>query len=342
MNNINEKHGILLYDFADDIVKLYEDANNILINDSNYKTLREQLNGDILCDVTLHTLNINLKKYKFSELLKMNNYKIKITIKNYHIKHSDGKKIKKLLKRGSENFSNYDFFDNNILNFSNNINDIIEIDCCAINNQIYAKHFFELFVHEFNHIYHYYKTNNIENIYKHTINLNKFNKHIDDLFNDDDNIAIKIIFNILFDDSELNARAAGFFGELLSNKIKINNYQFIDYDNNSDVLDDLELIKNSIKHIKTFNKRKITTLYTICKIYNYRFNNILSLREFDDENKLTDKALESFKRLFISKCNSKYSKLYMMIQKIYAMYKTSNDSMVWNIAPIRESFIIKK
>ena len=340
MDILNEKHGILLYDFADEIIKLYDDANNMLIHDNDHEEIQEHLDDNILCDVTLHTLNINLKQYKFSELLKLNNYSIKIKIKNYHIKYSDGKKIKKLLKSAEENFSSGDFFNNNILNFSNHIDDVIKIDCCAINNQIYAKHFFELFTHEFNHIYQYYKSNDIENTFRQSSNLNKIIKHVDDLFDGFDNISLKITFNILFDDSELNARAAGFFGELLSNKIKFNDYKFVNFNNDSDVLDDLKLIQYAIKRIKSFDKRKMTMLYTICKIYNYGFNNKISLREFDDENKLTDKALQSFRRLFISKCNSKYSKLYMMIQKINALYKSSEDSIIWNIAPIKESFTI--
>ena len=308
--NVNEAGGVAGIPIISGIHKLYNNLNTIVkeqdVKSPEVTTGKRKVNfgfmGSKVVDCINHTIRIkfNDEDYKFNNLISLPNSVIVFRITDIEI---DNPIYAGMFK---EQLGNKNYYrsqpEDNIKNgeYIKGDPESIGIDVMAVNGEICPKSFYASFLHEFNHLFQDYsqhvQSSRREYVKKYRINaaIQLIMKDVD--LTDQDKKCLKRVLSTVMNDTEINAYAAGHFGELLGENIKYDEYKsFIKHSN---VWSHIMNIEECINHILEFDDDKLLKIYNVIK--DTQFDELFSSDKIDKSN---------FKKVF--KRN-----LYKRIQKI--------------------------
>lgn len=320
--NVNEAGGVAAIPIVSDIQKLYSQLNNILeyqdehspeVSNSNVKLNFGPIGyKDVKCKE--HTIRIKYNDYdlNFKNLIDMPNSVIVFRIKDVQI-NNPMLAITFKESLGKKNYYAHSINDK-ISNgkFIKSDPETLSIDVLAVNGEICPKSFYASFFHEFNHLFQDYqqqiKDSRREYVKRYRINsaINLIAKEIE-LSSEDKRHIINLLSNVM-NDTEINAYAAGHFGELLGSEVTLDNYKdFIA--NDSNVWKHISNVEDAVKYILNFDNEKLRTIYDVIKTT--KFDELFSSDYIDENN---------FKKTFKNNIIKRLQKLINATTRVASYY----------------------
>ena len=328
-DHLNEAGGVAGIPIVADARRLYDDLTDILINQdprspevtNKVISVRFESLGYKNVKCTEHTIRIRYDdpNYNFRKIVSLPNSVFVFRIKDIKI---DNFIYAALFREtlGNKNYYRQQFSDrieNGKLIKSDP--ETIGIDVLAVNGEICPKSFYAAFLHEFNHLFQDYqqmiKDSRREAVKLHRIleAIKVINEYTE--LSDIDKRHITNIFKNVMNDTEINAYAAGHFGELLGANIDADEYKnFIQYSN---VWTHIRNVQDAIDHILKFDDDKLKKIYDAIKLT--KFDELFSSDYIDETN---------FKKTFRQNILKRLKKLIDSTSKVASYYFGMNTQFV--------------
>lgn len=321
--NINEAGGVAGIPIISSIHKLYNDLNDIVKYQDQDKKSSDVINtkqrvnfgfiGSKVVDCKKHTIRIkfNDADYKFNNLISLPNSVMVFRITNIEIDDPIHAGIFR------EQLGNKNYYrsqpEDNIQNghYIKGDPESIGVDVMAVNNVICPKSFYASFLHEFNHLFQDY-SQHIKNSRREYTKKYKISVVIQSILKDVelspvDKRCLQRIFSTMMNDTEINAYAAGHFGELLGENVTPDEYQ--SFIKRSNVWSHILNIENCINHVLEFDDDKLYKIYNIIK--DTQFDELFSSDKIDKSN---------FKKVFKRNVLKRVQKLIDATTKVASYY----------------------
>lgn len=319
--NVNEAGGVAGIPIISGIHKLYNDLNFIINNQDQHSTdvtnIKQKINfgfaGQKVMDCKKYTIRIkfNDADYNFNKLISLPNSVIVFRIIDVEINNPI---YVAMFKEQLGNKNYYRFQPEDVIDNGEYIKgdpETIGIDVMSVNGKICPKSFYASFLHEFNHLFQDYiqfsKNSRREYVKKYRINaaIQLIMQDVD--LTDNDKKCLYRILSSLMNDTEINAYAAGHFGELIGEEVKPSDYEkFI---KRSNVWAHILNIESSIKHILTFDDDKLFKIYDAIK--ETQFDELFSSDKVDKTN---------FRKIFTNNLTKRIQKLIDITTKVASYY----------------------
>lgn len=319
--NVNEAGGVAGIPIVNDVQRLYTDLNNILETQDKHSPevvqkvipIKFESIGFKNLECEEHTIRIRFNDfdYGFKNIVSLPNSVFVFRIKDIKINNIVlAATFRETL--GSKNYYRQQFsdrIDNGHLIKSDP--ETIGIDVLAVNGEICPKSFYAAFFHEFNHLFQDFQQS-IKNsrretvkIYRITNAINVINQYTE--LTDLDKKHITNLFKNVMNDTEINAYAAGHFGELLGSDVEPKDYKkFIEYSN---VWSHIINVESAIDHILKMDDDKLKKIYDAIKAT--QFDELFSSDQIDEKN---------FKKMFRNNILKRLQKLIDATTKVAAYY----------------------
>lgn len=319
--NVNEAGGVAGIPIISGIHKLYNDLNLIVKQEDeksvNVVNSKQKVNfgfiGSKILDCKKHTIRIkfNDDDYNFNKLISLPNSVMVFRITDVEINNPI---YASMFKEQIGNKNYYRSQPEDTIKNGDYIKaspESIGIDVMAVNGEICPKSFYASFLHEFNHLFQDYnqhiKNSRREYVKKYRITqaIQLISKDVD--LTTEDKKCIQRVLSTLLNDTEINAYAAGHFGELLGEDVKANEYN--SFIKRSNVWSHISNIKSCIDHIFDFDDDKLFKIYNAIKTT--QFDELFSSDNVDESN---------FKRIFKKNLLKRIKKLIDATTKVASYY----------------------
>lgn len=319
--NVNEAGGVAGIPIISSIHKLYGDLNDIMKHQDKkvpeFTKAKQRVNfgfvGSKIVDCKKYTIRIkfNDSSYKFNNLISMPNSVIVFRITDIEIDNPIHAALfrEQLGNRNYYRFQSEDNIENG--NYIKGDPETIGIDVMSVNGQICPKSFYASFLHEFNHLFQDY-SQSIKNSRREYVKKYRISHAIQLIMKDvtltsEDKKCLHRVFDSIMNDTEINAYAAGHFGELLGENVKPDEYQ--SFIKRSNVWNHILNVESCINHILEFDDDRLFKIYNVIK--DSQFDELFSSDKIDKSN---------FKKIFRKNLLSRIQKLVDATTKVASYY----------------------